>query len=70
MHAPLNDHTRGLIGAPELAVMKQSAILVNVAAGGIVDEAALAEALEPGIGRRRRARRILARARWPRITRC
>ncbi len=31
VHAPLNDHTRGLIGAPELAVMKQSAILVNVA---------------------------------------
>ena len=33
VHAPLNDHTRGLIGAPELAVMKQSAILVNVARG-------------------------------------
>lgn len=48
VHAPLNDRTRGLIGAPELAVMKQSAILINVARGGIVDEAALAEALGRG----------------------
>lgn len=48
IHAPLNDRTRGVIGAPELSVMKRSAILINVARGGIVDEAALAEALDRG----------------------
>ena len=42
VHAPLNDRTRNLIGARELALMKPSAILINVARGGIVDEAALA----------------------------
>lgn len=48
IHAPLTDRTRGMLGAPELAVMKQSAILINVARGGIVDETALAEALDRG----------------------
>ena len=38
IHAPLNDRTRGLIGAPELSVMKRSALLINVARGGIVDD--------------------------------
>ncbi len=48
IHAPLTPRTRGLIGATELAKMKPSAILINVARGGIVDEKALAEALDAG----------------------
>lgn len=48
IHAPLNDRTRGLIGSAELTEMKPSAILINVARGGIVDEAALAAALDNG----------------------
>jgi D-3-phosphoglycerate dehydrogenase / 2-oxoglutarate reductase len=41
IHLPLNDETRGMIGAPELARMKAGGILVNIARGGIVDETAL-----------------------------
>lgn len=48
VHCPLNDRTRGLIGEAELSRMKPSAILINVARGGIVDEAALARALDAG----------------------
>lgn len=48
IHAPLNDRTRGLIGSAALAEMKSSAILINVARGGIVDETALAAALDEG----------------------
>lgn len=46
IHAPLNDQTRGLIGHQKLALMKPSAIIINVARGGIIDEQALAEALD------------------------
>lgn len=48
VHSPLNDRTRGLVGREELKRMKRSAMIINVARGGIIDEAALAEALNEG----------------------
>lgn len=45
VHSPLNAKTAGLIGKDELAQMKSTAIIINVARGGIIDEAALADAL-------------------------
>lgn len=46
VHAILTPETKGLIGKEELDTMKQTVFLVNCARGGIIDEAALADALE------------------------
>ncbi len=48
LHVPLDDSTRGMIGAPELARMRKGACLINAARGGLVDEPALVEALSSG----------------------
>ena len=48
LHLPLTPTTRNLIGASELARMKPSAILINSARGGVVDEPALVAALRAG----------------------
>ena len=48
VHAPLNDATRDLIGAPELAMARPGIRVVNCARGGIVNEEALYDALESG----------------------
>jgi phosphoglycerate dehydrogenase-like enzyme len=48
IHVPLNQQTRGMIGAKEFALMKPGAILINTARGPIVSEAALLEALGSG----------------------
>ncbi|HEY0170391.1 MAG TPA: D-2-hydroxyacid dehydrogenase [Pyrinomonadaceae bacterium] len=48
LHVPLGDETRGMVGRVELSLMKRSAVLINCARGGVVDEAALASALREG----------------------
>jgi phosphoglycerate dehydrogenase-like enzyme len=48
LHVPLNDITRKMIGARELGMMKETAILVNTCRGPVVDEVALHEALTTG----------------------
>jgi D-3-phosphoglycerate dehydrogenase len=48
VHLPLTTATRGIIGAAELAAMPFGAAVVNTARGGVVDEAALAEAIRDG----------------------
>jgi glycerate dehydrogenase len=45
LHCPLTEATRGLIGTPELGLMRRDALVINTARGGIVDEQALADAL-------------------------
>ena len=49
LHCPLNDSTRGMINAEKLAMMKSTALLVNVARGPVVVEKDLAVALENGV---------------------
>jgi len=48
LHVPLDASTRGLIGRRELSLMKRSALLINTARGGIVDEQAVSRALAEG----------------------
>lgn len=48
LHVPLDDSTRGMIGAKALERMRNGALLVNTARGGLVDEDALADALSSG----------------------
>ncbi len=48
IHTPLTAETRGLIGAPELSVMKKNVILYNAARGAVTDEEAVAKAIENG----------------------
>lgn len=48
LHAPLSAETRNIINARRIASMKSNAIVLNVSRGGLVDEAALAEALREG----------------------
>jgi D-3-phosphoglycerate dehydrogenase / 2-oxoglutarate reductase len=48
LHLPLTDETRGFVGGRELDAMKPTAFLINTARGGLVDEAALGDALRSG----------------------
>lgn len=48
LHAPLTEHTRHLIGAEQIRLMKSGAYLVNTSRGGLVDSAALLRALNEG----------------------
>jgi phosphoglycerate dehydrogenase-like enzyme len=49
LHCPLSDETRGMISSQQLARMKPGVTIVNTARGGIIDQAALKEALKAGI---------------------
>lgn len=48
LHCPLNDESRGIVSRERLAAMKPGALIINTARGGLLDEAAVAEALREG----------------------
>ncbi len=48
VHTPLTDETKDMIGAREIAMMKQGVIIINAARGGIINEKALLDALKSG----------------------
>ena len=65
LHMPLNAETRGMIGARELELMKPTAILVNTARGGVIDQEALIAALrQNGMPALRSMSRSPNRCRW------
>jgi glycerate dehydrogenase len=49
LHVPLTNETRNIIGIEELRKMKRTALLINTARGGLVDEAALVQSLKEGL---------------------
>ena len=69
VHVPKTQDTTGLLGAEAFRKMKRGVLVVNAARGGIVDEAALLEALERRPRGGRRPRRLRARSRRRRTTR-
>ena len=69
LHTPLTEKTRNIINAESIAKMKKGVRIINCARGGLVVEAALAEAHQGGPCRRRRAS-TCSRSSRPRRTRC
>jgi glycerate dehydrogenase len=49
LHSPLTPETKGMIAMPEFRAMKRRPLIVNTARGGLVDEAALVQALDEGL---------------------
>ena len=65
IHMPKTPETTGMISDDQLALMKPTAFIVNVARGGLIDEDALYRALVDRVDRRRRPRRLRQRAARP-----
>ncbi|MCZ7656796.1 MAG: hypothetical protein M5U07_02560 [Xanthobacteraceae bacterium] len=73
LHVRLNDTTRGMIGSDQFRRMKQGAIIINTARGGVIDEGALISALNTGriagavawtSSRRSRCPQVIRFSRW------